>query len=105
MPLKSDHVFRLALKENAFIQPFSIVWIPINGTIRNKVVVHFGHPINCEGRDRKSLMEMWNAELMAAIERSNKLIEKLWEIDKSGEGYFTRKKKCKMEIRKYMVYI
>ena len=54
-----------------YVQPFSIVWIPNNKVIRNKVVITFGNPINSEDREIDELSILWRNEVESGIRKAN----------------------------------
>ena len=57
LPLKSDRVFKMAADMNGIIQPFSIVWIPENIDVPNRVIINYGLPINSRNKTSESDLE------------------------------------------------
>lgn len=77
LPLKSNRVFRMAVETDSYVQPFSIVWIPSEAGIRNKLIIVYSMPINVHNRDKKEVRDLWQEAEICNINRSNKLIEEL----------------------------
>ncbi|MBQ8327590.1 MAG: 1-acyl-sn-glycerol-3-phosphate acyltransferase [Lachnospiraceae bacterium] len=102
LPLKSNRVFRVVNSSGSYIQPFSIVWIPENKVIRNKVIVTFGYSINSEKRSVNELNEMWETVQKNNIQRSNTFIEKLLEIDTKNCNLSEKRKNAKCLMKELM---
>lgn len=100
--IKSNRVFRVVNSSGSYIQPFSIVWIPENKVIRNKVIVTFGYPINSEKRSVNELNEMWETVQKNNIQRSNTFIEKLLEIDTKNCNLSEKRKNAKCLMKELM---
>lgn len=90
LPLKSSRVFKIATMTKCYLQPFSIVWIPKNKVIKNRVIVMFSYPINCENRSVDELSEMWKATVEENIQIANEFIT---SMDVISFGIGTRKEK------------
>ena len=92
LPLKSNRIFRMVSIAQAYIVPFSIVWIPQNKLIKNRVIVIISYPINSENRNADELGDMWKRAEERSINECNAFIESLLKIE---EGKDSRKQKCK----------
>lgn len=77
LPLKSNRVFRMAVETDSYVQPFSIVWIPDELGIRNKLIITYAIPINAHNREKKEVRDLWQEVEICNINRSNELIEEL----------------------------
>lgn len=96
LPLKSDRVFRMASDMDGLIQPFSIVWIPKEIGIKNRVILNYGMPINCEERTGKETYDLWYNAVDKGIEEAKAFIRKI-----DGINGKDRKKLIEAEIRKF----
>lgn len=70
LPLQSDRVFRMAIKTDSFVQPFSIVWAPQEITAKNRVVIMFSKPINTYNRSKKEVIDIWSESVNKNIRNS-----------------------------------
>ncbi len=77
LSLKSNRVFRMAVETDSYVQPFSIVWIPGELGIRNKLIIIYSMPINVHNRNKKEVRDLWQEVEIYNIRRSNELIEEL----------------------------
>lgn len=59
LPLRSNRVFRMAKETDSWIQPFSIVWIPKELGLKNRLIIRYSKPINTYNRSSKEVGEIW----------------------------------------------
>lgn len=91
--MKSNRIFKVVSISGSYIQPFSIVWIPDNNLIRNKVIVLFSYPINSENRSVDELSEMWKSAEERGIRAAKEFIDSLMQIE---AGDLNRREKRKL---------
>lgn len=99
LPLKSNRIFRMVSVAETYIQPFSIVWIPKNELIKNRVIVIFSYPINSENRNADELSDMWKRAEERSINECNIFIDSLMKIEGGKEARFQKRKKVKERFR------
>lgn len=101
LPLKSNGIFRLIKDNDGIIETFSIVWIPKELNIKNRVIINYGMPINTRNRNVKEISSTWEEMINCGIEASNKLIDELKKIDRGETDIKERKKKTKDLITRF----
>ena len=84
LPLKSNQAFKIAENGKAIVRPVSIVWIPKELNIENKVIISFLKPIHTEGLKAKEISEKWQESMNASIDAMNKIVSEMSKIA-SGE--------------------
>ena len=73
------------IKDNeGLIQPFSIVWLPKDLEVENRVIINYGIPINTRNRSVKEIATMWDDVVEFDIELSKKLIEDIKTISNNS---------------------
>lgn len=77
LPLKSNRVFRMAVETDSYVQPFSIVWIPDELRIPNKLIIIYSMPINVHNRDKREVRDLWREVEICNINRANELIDNM----------------------------
>lgn len=102
LPLKSDRVFKMAADMNGLIQPFSVVWIPNDIDIPNRVIINYGLPINSRNKSSKELSEMWHEAVDSGIEESKLLISKISDVEKSESDKEKRTEKVKTLVKEFV---
>ena len=70
LQLKSDMVFHMAKKTDSYIQPFSIVWIPREVGLRNRMIIRYSKPINTYNRSIEEVGEIWHKAVDEGIRHS-----------------------------------
>ena len=80
VPLKSMRVFRMATDTDSYVQPVSIVWIPKELNIKNRVILIFSHPINTNNRNKKQVKDIWQETINLNINKSNEFINMISTI-------------------------
>lgn len=81
LPLASDAIFKIAKKNNAWIQPFSIVWTPKETGISNKVAMTFSEPIEPTNMSVDDIVTEWKTSVSNSIDDINTLFYELKELD------------------------
>lgn len=77
-----EGAFRLTQKYNATLLPISIVWIPKNLDLENKVVINYRKPIKLDGQYALSeLANMWLESVNEGIVESTSLVEEIRQCD------------------------
>ncbi|MCH5274005.1 MAG: 1-acyl-sn-glycerol-3-phosphate acyltransferase, partial [Lachnospiraceae bacterium] len=102
LPLKSNRIFRLIKDNDGIIETFSIVWIPKELNIKNRVIINYGMPINTRNRNVKEILNTWEEMINCGIEESNKLIDELNKIDRGKIDIKERRKKTKDLITRFV---
>ena len=102
LPLKSDRVFKMAADMNGIIQPFSVVWIPENIDVPNRVIINYGLPINSRNKTSKELSEIWQCTVNEGIEDAKKLIEEMANIDRQETSKEEKSKKIKVLVKEFV---
>ena len=77
LPLKSDRVFKMAIDTDSLIMPVSVVWLPKGLTVKNKVIISYGMPINSRGRTVHEISELWKESVNDGIETAKEMISKM----------------------------
>lgn len=98
--LKSNRVFRLVKDNEGIIQPFSIVWLPKDLDIENRVIVNYGTPINTRNKSAKEISTMWNEIVDEDIELSKRLIEEIKDVSDVASNK-EKNKKIKYLIKQF----
>lgn len=76
LPLKSDMIFHMAKKTDSYLQPFSIVWIPKEMGLKNRLIIRYSKPINPYNRSVEEIREIWQKAVDEGIQRSIEMINK-----------------------------
>lgn len=74
LPLKSNRVFKMAMDTGSLIVPVSVVWIPKELKIKNKVIISYGLPINGRNRTSQEVSELWQQIVNCGIETAKKMM-------------------------------
>lgn len=99
-PLRSYTSFSLAIKNNAWIQPMTIVWFPKDLDIDCKVAISFSEPYHSSRLTSKEAAEKW-------MDISNKNIDELKELSEKLKKELSLEKpekEKKEEIQKALKY-
>lgn len=80
-PLKSNRAFRIAIENNAWVQPIQIVWIPKNFGIKNKVFLNFSEPVDTTSMNAIDLKNLWLKTTESNIEKMNIILKEINQID------------------------
>lgn len=73
LPLASDVVFNIAKRNEAWLQPFAIVWAPKDVNIINKCIIIFSEPIETHGMNTAEIKEKWEYEVNRCIDKVKKI--------------------------------
>ena len=82
LPLKSDRVFKMAMDTDSLIIPVSVVWLPEELNVKNKVIISYGMPINSRNKTAHELSELWQEAVNYGIEAAKEMIDKNQEVEK-----------------------
>ena len=102
LPLKSNAIFRLIKDNGGIIETFSIVWLPKELNIKNRVIINYGIPINTRNRSVKEISNTWEEMINCGIEESKKLIDELKKIDRGEADIKERNRKTKDLISQFV---
>ncbi|HHX67898.1 MAG TPA: 1-acyl-sn-glycerol-3-phosphate acyltransferase [Gallicola sp.] len=100
-PLRSYTSFSLAIKNNAWIQPMTIVWFPKNLDIKNKVAIKFDKPFHSNNMSPKEAAELWMDISNKNIEELKELSEKIKEISKQSISNDEKELGIQKTLKKY----
>lgn len=94
LPLASDVIFSIARHNNAWLQPFSVVWTPEDIHIPNKVVLIFHKAIETTGMSVNEIKQQWYEAVNGGIDRTKELFEEIRKIElgTTDEGEKKRQK-------------
>ncbi len=102
LPLKSDRVFKMAVDMNGLIQPFSVVWIPKELDVPNRVIINYGLPINSRNKTAKEISELWHETVDSGIEESKELISRISKVDTEEFDKDRKKEKIKSLVKDFI---
>lgn len=80
LPLKSNAIFQVAKRNNAWLQPFAIAWSPEDIETRHKVVLVFATPIETTGMKTDEIRKQWEESLNYNIDQINELFDELKRV-------------------------
>lgn len=93
LPLKSDRVFKMAIDTDGLLIPVSVVWLPKELTVKNKVIISYGMPINSRGRTAHEVSELWQDAVNYGIEAAKEMINIMREESEKIEALSNQKQK------------
>lgn len=102
LPLQSNAIFRLIKDYDGAIETFSIVWIPKELSIKNRVIINYGIPINTRNRSVKEILNTWETMINCGIEESKSLIDELKKIDRIAADAKDRNRRTKELISQFV---
>lgn len=73
LPLASAVVFSIAKRNEAWLQPFAIVWTPKDANILNKCIIIFSEPIETCGMSTEEIRAKWEYEVNRSIDKAKKI--------------------------------
>lgn len=73
-------LLRLAERNDAWVQPVSVVWIPKNSNIKNRVIINFRTPFKVGGMSKDEASAMLIDAMQSGIDENKKIINDLQEI-------------------------
>lgn len=97
VPLKSLRIFRMTCDTESYLQPVSIVWIPKELNIKNRVILIFSHPINTRNRNKKEVKDIWQETINLNINKSNQFIKEIENL----ESNLRTDENVKQKIKKF----
>lgn len=74
-------LMNLSRSTDAWIIPISIIWIPKEAKIKNKVIVNFREPYKSNGMSPNEAAEIWYSSIRSGLEENKKIIKNLQEIE------------------------
>ena len=80
LPLHLD-LLRLAQRNDAWIQPISIVWTPKGSGLKNRVIINFRSPYKVGEMKREEASTILTDALQSGIDENKKIISNLQEIE------------------------
>lgn len=99
LPLASDAVFKIAKRNNAWVQPVATIWTPKDIDIPNKAVLIFPEAIETTGMNEKEIQNQWEESMNSSINRANEMFEEFRELENSET--FDKQLKRSLIIQKF----
>lgn len=101
LPLKSNRIFRLVKDNEGIIQPFSVVWLPKDLSVENRVIINYGTPINTRNKNINEISSMWDESVNSGIESSKKLINDMKCVVENYDNNAEKQQKIKTLVKQF----